>query len=66
MLTKMTHKQETTMDRKAVKDWQKDHNGVVADKIQVWSRSGTRIIDHMSKANAWLLVKNGFCYVVDL
>ena len=53
------------MDRKEVKDWQEDHNSIAADKVQVRSRSGTRIIDHMSKAKARLLVKNGFCYVVD-
>ena len=53
------------MDRKEVKDWQEDHNSIAADKVQVWSPRGIMLTDHMSKANARLLVKNGFCYVVD-
>jgi hypothetical protein len=60
-----TDKQETTMDRIAVKDWQKDHNSVVADQVQVWSPRGIMLTDCISKADARILVKNGFCYVVD-
>ena len=53
------------MDRKTVRDWQIDHNGIVADQVQVWSPRGIMLTDCMSKADARILVKNGFCYVVD-
>jgi hypothetical protein len=53
------------MDRKKVADWQKNHSSIAADKVQVWSPSGTRLIDHINKANARLLVKSGFRHVVN-
>jgi 3-deoxy-D-arabino-heptulosonate 7-phosphate (DAHP) synthase len=63
--TENSHNKEVKMDRKTVKDWQKDHNSVVVDQVQVWSPRGTMLTDCMSKADARILVKNGFCYVVD-
>ena len=54
-----------TMNRITIEDWQKDHNSVAADQAQVWSPRGTMLTDCMSQADARLLVKNGFCYVVD-
>ena len=53
------------MNKKTVKDWQKDPNSVVADQVQVWSPRGIMLTDCMRMADALILVKNGFCYVVD-
>ena len=53
------------MDRKTVRDWQIDHNSVTEDQVQVWSPRGNMLTDRMSRADARILVKNGFCYVVD-
>ena len=65
MLTEIAHKQETTMDRKTVEDWQKDPKSVAADKDEVWSPRGIMLTTCMRKADARILVKHGFCYVVD-
>ena len=53
------------MDRKTVKDWQIDPNSVTEDQVQVWSPRGIMLTNRMSKADARILVKNRFCYVVD-
>ena len=46
-------------------DWQEDYNNLVAEQVQVWSPRGIMLSDSMSKADARILVKYGFCYVVD-
>jgi hypothetical protein len=51
MLTETAQIQKTTMDRKTVEDRQKDHNKIVADKVQVWSPRGIMFTDCMSKVN---------------
>jgi hypothetical protein len=53
------------MNQKTVEDWQKDPNSITAGKVRVWSPRTIMITDCMSKADARILVKYGFYYVVD-
>ena len=65
MLIETAPKQETTLSRRIVADWQKDPNSVTADQVHVWSPRGIILTECMGKADARILVKHGFCYVVD-
>ncbi len=53
------------MNKTKGNNWKNDYDAIAADKVQVWSPDGTMLTDQMSKAEACLLVKYGFCYVVN-